>query len=536
MTPPPFADALVALDITHGYGERTVLDDVSLTAAPGRRIGLIGDNGAGKSTLMRLLAGLEEPNAGVIIRPAHTALLEQDLTFPPATTIHEVVEGALTELRELAHAVQELSALVQRMPDDAQLAREYGDTLELAQLREVWDADHRVARVMRGLGLDAFPRDRAIGTLSGGERARVAMAALLVRQPEALLLDEPTNHLDDAGLEFVERHLCALPGVVVVASHDRAFLDAVCTDLVDIDPARHGITRFGGRFSDYLVAKRLERQRWLRAWQDQQRELGTLAASIDEQGEARQVAVGRVPTDNDKFIHAFKGGRVQKTIARRVKGARKRLDQLERDAIEQPPPLLRFGSVIGATFEAEEPLIAAEAAAFDDRVTPTTITIEPGARLLIAGPNGAGKSTLLQLLAGELAPTAGRVQHSEGVRIGVLHQDPIFPAAATPRRLYRAVARDNPDAPSLVDLDLLREDDLDRPMGALSEGQRRRVALALLVAQSPHVLLLDEPTNHMSPALVSEVEEALLVAPAAVVVVTHDRWLRQRWTGAVLRL
>ncbi|MCZ4495819.1 MAG: transporter ATP-binding protein, partial [Thermoleophilia bacterium] len=470
-------DALVATDITHAYADRVVLDDVSLTAAPGRRIGLVGDNGSGKSTLLRLLAGIEVPDAGSVRRPEHTALLEQDLAHPPATTIHAVIEAALAELRLLAQTVQELSGLVQRMPDDVQLAREYGDALELAQLRQVWDADHRVARVMRGLGLEAFERTRAIGTLSGGERARVAMAALLVRQPEALLLDEPTNHLDDAGLAFVERHLRGLPGVVVVSSHDRAFLDAVCTDIVDIDPARDGVTRFGGSFSDYLEAKRRARQAWERAFADQQRELRTLGDSVDDQGAARQVAVGRGPRDNDKFIHAFKGARVQKTVARRVKDARGRIEQLERDAIAEPPLQLRFGAVIGASVDAEEALLRAQEVTHDGRVSPTTLELRPGARLLITGPNGAGKSTLLQLLAGELSPTSGIVERLDGIRVGVLHQDTTFPSAATPRRLYAAAARDyGTAAGDLLDLGLLREDDLDRPMGELSEGQRRRVA------------------------------------------------------------
>jgi macrolide transport system ATP-binding/permease protein len=527
--------ALVATDITHAYGERVVLDDVSITAAPGRRVGLVGDNGAGKSTLLRLLAGLDEPDSGRIVRPANTALLEQDLRQPPESTIHDVIEDALAELRELVQEVQELSALVQRLPDDIALAREYGDALELAQLREAWDADHRVARVMRGLGLQDFPRSRAIGTLSGGERARVAMAALLVRQPEALLLDEPTNHLDDAGLDFVERHLCQLPGVLVVSSHDRAFLDAVCTDIVDIDPSRHGVTRFGGSFSSYLVAKRRARQEWERAWRQQEAERALLESTIAGGGGRRDVHE-RARRDNDKKGQSSRDGRAQAAVARRIRDLRAKIAVLDRDGVSKPPDALRFRAAVGSSLEGDEPLVRITDLAFEGRIGPQTFEIRPRDRLLLSGPNGSGKSTLIDLITGELEPTSGVVEYAEDVRIGVLPQDPEFPPDETPREAYRAAADERDDLPELDDLGLLDEADLDRPMGDLSEGQRRRVALAMLIAGAPHVLLLDEPTNHLSPSFVSDLEEALDAADAAVVIVSHDRWLRSRWTGRELRI
>ena len=532
--------ALVATDITHAYGDRTVLDDVSVTAAPGRRIGLVGDNGAGKSTLLRILAGTEVANEGTVQRPENTAMLEQDLRQPPESTIHDVIEDALAELRELAQQVQELSALVQRLPDDTQLAREYGDALELAQLRGAWDADHRVARVMRGLGLEDFSRSRAIGTLSGGERARVAMAALLVRQPQALLLDEPTNHLDDAGLDYLERHLSTLPGVLVLSSHDRAFLDAVCTDIVDIDPARGGVTRFGGRFSDYLVAKGRARREWERAWEQQVKELATLEETIARhslQGEGKQ---RRAPRDNNKIAQSSLEGRAEAATARRIRDIQRKIDAIQDDPVTEPPVPLRFQAAMGAAHPAQEPLISVENLSFAGRIAQHSFELLPGSRLLVTGPNGAGKSTLLELLTGELDATTGTIQYADDLRVGVLPQDPVFPLDETPRSLYEDTAAEAAERgieiPMLDALGLLREADLDRPMGDLSEGQRRRLALALLVAGAPHVLLLDEPTNHLSPALVSQLEEALVGAEAAVVVVSHDRWLRERWTGDVLEV
>ncbi|MCW2949625.1 MAG: antibiotic transporter ATP-binding protein, partial [Thermoleophilia bacterium] len=454
--------ALVATDVSHAYADRTVLDDVSLTAAPGRRIGLVGDNGAGKSTLLRVLAGIEQPDTGVVVRPANTAMLEQDLRQPPGSTIHEVIEDALTELREIAQQVQELGALVQRMPRDAQLAREYGDALELAQLREVWDADHRVSRVMRGLGLSDFARTRAIGTLSGGERARVAMAALLVRQPEALLLDEPTNHLDDIGLTYLERHLSALPGVLVLSSHDRAFLDAVCTDIVDIDPARNGIVRFGGNFSDYLVAKGRARREWERAWGQQQTELGALEKRVAMAAGAAEGKTRRVPRDNDKLAQKSLEGRAEAAVARRIRDFQRKIDLIERDVIAEPPVPLRFRAAMGAAHPSDEPLIDAKDVSFAGRVGQHSFELRPGSRLLVTGPNGAGKSTLLDLLTGELDATTGSVNYAANLRIGVLPQDPEFPLDETPRALYQEAVDDYADsgdfvAPELTSLGLLRE-------------------------------------------------------------------------------
>ena len=538
VAPPAASAVLRATDITHAYGDVRVLDDLSITVSPGRRLALVGDNGSGKSTLLRILANSERPDAGTVECPPDTALLEQDLDHDDATTIGDVVEAALAELRQAERDVQELSALVQRLPHDRALAREYGDALEWAQLREAWDADHRLDRVLRGLGLAHMPRSRRVATLSGGQRARVSMAALLVRQPRALLLDEPTNHLDDAGVAFLERHLVQLPGVVVIASHDRAFLDAVGTDLLDLDPARGGVVRFGGTFGEYLVHRRRERERWERAYADQQRELATLRDTAEHAAE--RVAPGRGPRDNDKFIHHFKGGRVAATAARRSRDAQRRIERIERDPVPRPPDPLRFSARIGSHVDAGggEPLLVARDVAIAGRLAPTSVAIQPGGRLLVTGANGAGKSTLLELLAGDLEHTSGWLRHVDGVRIGRLPQDPTFgPGLQSPRAAYAEVLRDlEAVAPSLADLGLLRERDLDRPLAQLSEGQRRRVALALLVAWAPEVLLLDEPTNHLSPALVSELEDALLDAPCAVVVATHDRWLRGRWTGAHLHL
>ena len=217
--------ALLAHDLVRALGTRRVLDGVSLTVAPGQRIGLIGENGAGKSTLLGLLAGTDEPDAGTVVRPPGVGFLGQEMPFDGASTIADVIDDALCgvrgDLAELDRLTRALAETAQGSPGYAGLLGEYGERLDHAQEHEAWDADRRAEIVLTALGLGRLSHDRTLGSLSGGQRGRLALAALLVRRPAALLLDEPTNHLDDSASAFLEEQLRGLPGVVVVASHDR---------------------------------------------------------------------------------------------------------------------------------------------------------------------------------------------------------------------------------------------------------------------------------------------------------------------------
>ncbi|MGB8947271.1 MAG: ATP-binding cassette domain-containing protein, partial [Streptomyces sp.] len=329
--------ALLAHDLVRNLGGRRVLDGVSLTASPGHRIGLIGENGVGKSTLLRVLAGVDEPDVGSVSRPGDLGFLHQEMPYDAGSTIAAVLDEALREAREDLAELERLSEELARVPDDApghqDLLDAYGRRLELAQDRESWDADRRAALVLGGLGLGTLGHDRRLGSLSGGQRGRLALAALLVRRPSALLLDEPTNHLDDDAAAFLEQQLRDLPGTVVAASHDRAFLDAVCTDLVDLDPAVEGPVRHGGNYSTYLSHKRAERERWERRYVEEQEELAELRRSAGVT--AHRVAQDRGPRGNEKMGYGHRAGRVQSQISRRVRNAARRLDGLERAQVAQ---------------------------------------------------------------------------------------------------------------------------------------------------------------------------------------------------------
>ncbi|MGV9350481.1 ABC-F family ATP-binding cassette domain-containing protein [Streptomyces spiralis] len=533
--------ALLAHDLVRNLGGRCVLDGVSLTASPGHRIGLIGENGAGKSTLLRVLAGVDEPDAGSVSRPADLGFLHQELPFDAESTIAAVLDEALREACEDLATLQRLSEELARVPEDdpghPELLDAYGRRLEQAQDRESWDADRRAALVLDGLGLGSLTRDRTLGSLSGGQRGRLALAALLVRRPPALLLDEPTNHLDDGAAAFLEEQLRDLPGAVVVASHDRAFLDAVCTELIDLDPAVHGPVRYGGNYSAYVREKRAERERWERRYAEEQGELEELRHATGVT--ARRVAPDRGPRDNEKMGYGHRAGRVQSQISRRVRNASRRLGELERTRVAEPPPPLRFAApqLAARAQDDPKPLVSLRDVQVPGRLALPGLEVSATERLLVTGGNGTGKSTLLAVLAGRLA-AEGEVRRRRGLTVGLLTQDTVFDRPdRTVRDTYAlALGSERAERVPLVRLGLLAETDLDKPVGQISVGQRRRLALALLVARPPQLLLLDEPTNHLSPRLCDELEAALGSGPGAIVVASHDRWLRRRWQGRELRL
>jgi macrolide transport system ATP-binding/permease protein len=522
---------LVADELTKRYADRTVLDGLGFVANPGRPVGVVGENGAGKSTLLRLLAGLEEPDSGGIVRPTELGYLSQEPILPGRATITETLAQALAPLHEAVQRVERLASQL----DEPHAVAEYARTLEWAEHHDAWDASRRAEVAAAHLGLGGLDPDRWVSTLSGGERSRLATAALITRQPECVLLDEPTNHLDDAAMEFLEQFLVALPGVVVVASHDRVLLDRVCAEIVDLDASHFGVdgaggNRFSGGYSAYLQSKRAARERWEQAFASEQEELDALRRAA--RTTARQVAHDRPPKDGDKFIYKFKAGKVQATVRRRVRDVEQRIEALEGNAIPKPPRRLSFAHPLTGT-SARPACVRLRDVSVRGRLTVPRLDVAAGEHVLVTGANGSGKSTLLALLAGRLPADSGTVEVSAR-RVGLLPQDVRFsrPELSASQVYDQLTGSTVP----LRDLQLLHPRELTRPVGVLSVGQQRRLALAVVAAMRPDLLLLDEPTNHISLSLANELEEALGHSPGTVLVATHDRWLRGRWTGRELAL
>lgn len=539
-------DHLRLESVSFGHPGRRILTDVSFSVSPGSRTGLIGENGSGKSTLLLLAAGQLVPDSGSVFRPASVGFLRQEYRPAQGTTLDGVLETAVAAVRRLGPALEDLSGQLALRPGDARVADAYDAVLRAGELSGLWSLDARISEVLAGLGLAGLERSRTVSSLSGGQQRRLALAALLLEQPAALLLDEPTNHLDDDAVAFLAAELTTRTGPLLMASHDRWFLDAVATDLVDLDPASgpEGYagppvqgSRFRGGYTDYLAARAAARRRWLEAWEAQEAERERLQRTADVDG--RTIFHSTVPRTEARGAKKFYSDRAAKTVGGRVRSARRALGDLERRSVPEPPqPLVFRGIPAGNDPAAGEPnLVRLSAAGVADRLDPVEARIVAGERILVEGANGAGKSTLLALLAGVLAPDTGSVQRAPGLSVGVLLQEDRWPDPGLPAETaYRSRLARPGEAPSLAELGLLHPGQEQQPLAELSPGQRRRVALAVLAAEPPRLLLLDEPTNHLALSLAEELEGAIEAYPGTVVVASHDRWFRRRWNGRRIKL
>ncbi|MFJ8857984.1 ribosomal protection-like ABC-F family protein [Streptomyces sp. NPDC102451] len=534
---------LAMSDVSKAYGDRSVLDQVSLTVRPGEKAGVIGENGSGKSTLLRLMAGAEAPDSGdiTVSFPGGTGYLAQMLTLDPRSTVQDAVDAALAALRSLERQIraaeQEMSA---RNPTDAQLAS-YGDLLTAYEERGGYRADARTDAALHGLGLGHLTRERALGTLSGGEQSRLALACVLAAAPELLLLDEPTNHLDAAAVDWLEDHLRAHRGTVVAVTHDRAFLERITTVILEVDRDLRSVSRYGDGWDGYRTAKAAARRRWAQDHEEWLAELARTEELVSAAGQ-RLASTGKDPGQGfgkHRRSHEAK-------LSGRVRAARTRLEELRRSPVPAPPRPLRFTAGLtlsgahGSPADGDSgsgPLAELDSVVVGERLDLRSLRVEPGRRLLVTGPNGAGKTTLLRVLAGDLAPDSGTVRRRG--RTGYLPQE--LPVRPTRRTLLATFAAGRPGFPDeyadeLLALGLFRPEDLPVPVAALSVGQQRRLALARLVTRPADLLILDEPTNHLALGLVEELEAALAGYRGAVVVVSHDRSFRGRFTGEHLEL
>ncbi|MFJ6146553.1 ABC-F family ATP-binding cassette domain-containing protein [Streptomyces anulatus] len=583
---------LAMKDVSKAYGDRSVLDQVTLTVRPGEKTAVIGENGSGKSTLLRLMAGAEQPDTGEItVRfPGGTGYLAQTLDLDPSDTVQDAVDAALAELRDLEHRIREAEAgLSERKPGDPgptdQELAAYGDLLTAYEDRDGYRADARTEAALHGLGLAHLTRDRALATLSGGEQSRLALACVLAAAPELLLLDEPTNHLDARAVGWLEDHLRSHRGTVVAITHDRAFLERVTSVILEVDRDLRTVTRYGDGWDGYRTAKAAARRRWAQEHEEYLTDLARTEELVEAAG-ARLAATGGDPKQGfgkHRRSHEAK-------LSGQVRAARTRLDALRRSPVPPPPRPLAFtgrpavtdgpgtedrdgtatgtgtgdrdGTATGTgtadrertatgtatrtgtgpatrtgTGDRARTLVELDAVSVGDRLRLPSLRVASGARLLVTGENGAGKTTLLRVLAGDLTPDTGTVIRR--ARIGYLPQE--LPARPTRRTLLATFAAGRPGFPDeyaddLLALGLFRPEDLDVPVASLSVGQQRRLALARLVTRPADLLVLDEPTNHIALSLVEELEQALDQYPGAVVVVSHDRSFRARFTGDVLEL
>ncbi len=525
---------LVAKDVAGGHAHRTLFEHVDLTVAPGDVIGVVGANGAGKSTLLRILAGDLDPLGGTVsVAPADAFVgwLPQEHERIPG----ETVAGYIARRTGCAAATSAMEAAAEGLSDSSATADAYSVALDHWLATGAADLEERLPAVLADLGLDSglVPDSTPMTALSGGQAARVGLAALLLSRFDIVLLDEPTNDLDLDGLARLERFVGELRGPVVLVSHDREFLARCVTRVLELDLAQNTTTVFGGGFDSYLEERAVNRRHKREQYEEFADKKADLVARARTQREWSSQGVRnamRKAPDNDKNRRRAQTESSEKQ-AQKVRQMESRIARLEE--VEEPRKEWTLQFTIGAA-----PRSSSVVATLDNAVVrqgefvlgPVSLQVDAGERIGITGPNGAGKSTLLGLLLGRTPPDEGRAGLGANIAVGEIDQ--ARSEFDGPGRLVDRFEQLVPDWPTAEVRTLLAKfglgaDHVERTAQELSPGERTRAGLALLQARGVNVLVLDEPTNHLDLPAIEQLEQALDSYDGALLLVTHDRRMLQ---------
>jgi len=508
-------------DVTKAFGEKTLLEHVTWQVGDRDRVGLCGPNGAGKTTLLKMLAGFDEPDAGVIQKPNALTLgyLPQDGLVHTGRTVKDEASLALKPLLDLKAEMHDLEArlgdaTLSEADHDAILAR-YSEVQDRFRLSDGYQIELKVATVLRGLGFEPDVQDQLSDHLSGGWQMRLALAKLLLSEPDLLLLDEPTNHLDLEARNWLEEYLVAYPHSVILVSHDRYFLDAVVTHIADLTLRK--ITEYHTNYTKYLEQREanLERLREAKRRQDEE--------------------IQRV----EEFINRF---RYQATKAAQVQSRIKMLDKVER--LEVPPERKRihfqFPAAVKSGRMVQELQHVRKAYGAKVVLADVNLHVERGDRIALVGHNGAGKSTLMRILSGEESPDSGTRTEGHQVVMQYFAQDEatrLDPALTvhdtlsdgSPHHMVPAIR-------NILGGFLFSGDDVYKKAGVLSGGERTRLAVARMLLRPSNTLLLDEPTNHLDIDSKEVLLDALADYGGTLIFVSHDRYFVERLATKIIEV
>lgn len=513
---------LTLQNVTKSFAMNTVLKDINLTLQAGSRMGLVGVNGCGKSTLFKLISGAMEPDEGTISlsKGARVGVLTQDADIQSDLTIQQELERVFEPVREMERKLRQMEAEMAEKHDDPaafdQLSHAYSRLMDRFEDAGGYEWPSRIQGVLAGLGFARGREQQPANLLSGGEKTRLCLARLLLTQPELLMLDEPTNHLDLQSVEWLEDTLKKYRGTVLVISHDRYFLNAVCDCMAEISMRR--LTQYEGNYDRFAVQRQANLERQLKEYKMQQAEI------------ARQEAI----------IARYRMYNREKSI-RAAESREKRLERMEK--LEKPvsEQKVRF------SFEArrrsgDDVLIAKELSkGFDGRTLfeHFNLHLRAGDRVAVIGANGVGKTTLLKLITGQLPPDSGTVVYGSNVDVGYYDQQQsgLHPEKNVLNELWDDFPRLEIDrVRGVLALFLLTGDDVFQPISTLSGGEKGRVALAKLMLRKDNLLLLDEPTNHLDMDSREVLEDALDDFDGTLLTVSHDRYFINRVANRVVEM
>ncbi len=501
-------------DVGKNFGEKVILEHITAVVSKQDRVGIIGENGAGKTTLLRIICGEYEPDEGEfsLARGARLGYLEQNSVLDPSLTVYGEMQKAFAPVLAAMERMEQLEKQLEQHPDNA-LLEEHDQLQASVQAADGYHMDVQIRKILNGMGFPADTWEKATAVLSGGENTRLRLAKLLAQSPDVLILDEPTNHLDFITMEWLENYLKSYHGAVLVVSHDRYFLDAVCNRIFEVEDRE--LTIYKGNYSAYLPQKEAAQ-----ALQQKQHDADMEKAKKLEEYVAKNL--------------------VRASTSKMAKSRRKQLEKME---ITEAPRTWHTQLAFRFEYDVEpyKDLVNIKnlSIRIGDRVLldQLDMVVQRGERLVIAGPNGAGKSTLLQVLDGKRRPSGGMVRLGAGAKPGIFEQQQLRRGGTVISAIWDAW-------PRFTELEVrnhlarfgFRGEDVFKSCTALSGGELARLRFAELVLERPNLMFLDEPTNHLDIYTRESLGQALQAYTGTLILVTHDRYLMNSLACPILYL
>lgn len=517
------------LNVEHLYkyfNGQALLKDINFTVEDREAVGLIGINGCGKSTLLNIITGSEgydktpEGLGSVnIAGKASIGFLRQNSGLNSELTIGEEMKNAFAPLLETLDKMKVLEKKMADGGDIDDISHEYAELSSYFEARDGYRIDVKIKQVLNGMGFGSTPTDRVISTLSGGEKTRLALAKLLLEEPNLLILDEPTNHLDFETLMWLEDYLKGYKGAIIIVSHDRYFLNKVCTRICEIEQGR--LTSYRGDYSSYLVQKKMNSERQLKEYEAQQKEIAKLEDYV-----AKNL--------------------VRASTSKMAKSRQHMLDRIER--IDKPlmyskPPKIKLEYDIEPTKDivrvVDCPLVVGEGADKKELIKSLTMNVRRGEHVAIIGANGIGKTSILKLIQGIIPHEGGNISWGGNVKISYFEQEH---AILDPRKTVLEEIMDRyprlseQQARSVLGAVLLTGENVFKPISVLSGGERAKPCFAIMALNRGNVLVLDEPTNHLDLSTKEVLEDALAEFSGTIILVSHDRYLLNKVASRIIEV
>lgn len=508
------------------YNGQALLKDINFTVEDREAVGLIGINGCGKSTLLNIITGSEgydktpEGLGSVnIAGKASIGFLRQNSGLNSELTIGEEMKNAFAPLLETLDKMKVLEKKMADGGDIDSISHEYAELSSYFEARDGYRIDVKIKQVLNGMGFGSTPTDRVISTLSGGEKTRLALAKLLLEEPNLLILDEPTNHLDFETLMWLEDYLKGYKGAIIIVSHDRYFLNKVCTRICEIEQGR--LTSYRGDYSSYLVQKKMNSERQLKEYEAQQKEIAKLEDYV-----AKNL--------------------VRASTSKMAKSRQHMLDRIER--IDKPlmyskPPKIKLEYDIEPTKDivrvVDCPLVVGEGADKKKLIKSLTMNVRRGEHVAIIGANGIGKTSILKLIQGIIPHEGGNISWGGNVKISYFEQEH---AILDPHKTVLEEIMDRyprlseQQARSVLGAVLLTGENVFKPISVLSGGERAKLCFAIMALNRGNVLVLDEPTNHLDLSTKEVLEDALAEFGGTIILVSHDRYLLNKVASRIIEI